>query len=161
MCSPKSPVPSRAQASRSSPSGPTSEGAEMIDELATLPVSTLARSDPLSVSADTPLDEVVKLMRQHRRGAVVIADAEGKLAGIFTERDLMLRVDHGNTAWRKQPVSSAMTDTPRTLEARASVAKAIRLMTRGAFRHVPIVDEERHCIGMLSIRAILQYIVEH
>lgn len=133
----------------------------MIEELATTPVSTLARPDPLSVTPETPLGEVVEQMREQKRGAVVITDGEGKLAGIFTERDLMLRVDHATNAWRKQPISSAMTSTPRTLEARASVAKAIRMMTRGTFRHVPIVDEDRRCIGMLSISAILQYIVQH
>jgi len=133
----------------------------MIEELATTPVSNLARPDPLSVTPDTPLGEVVEQMRDQKRGAVVIADGEGKLAGIFTERDLMLRVDHATNAWRKQPISSVMTSTPRTLEPRASVAKAIRMMTRGVFRHVPIVDQDGHCTGMLSIRAILQYIVQH
>jgi CBS domain-containing protein len=133
----------------------------MIEELATTPVSTLARPDPLSVGPETKLGKVVEMMQEHKRGAVVIHDAEGKLAGIFTERDLMLRVDVTSAAWRDQPISSAMTDTPRTLLPRASLAKAIRLMTRGVFRHVPIVDEERRCVGMLSIRAILQYITEH
>jgi CBS domain-containing protein len=133
----------------------------MIEELAVTPVSSLARRDPIAVALNTPLEEVVTKMREHRRGAVVVIDAEEKLAGIFSERDVMFRIDHADQSWRKQPVSSVMTDTPRTLPPQASLAKAIRLMTRGLFRHVPIVDEERRCVGMLSIRAILQHIVEH
>ena len=120
----------------------------------------LARRDLIAATPTTTMREVLELMRD-RFGAVLIVDAEGRLAGIFTERDLIFRIDHASPAWRDRLVGEVMTKTPRTLPADASIRDAIHLMNTGVFRRVPIVDDERRPLGVVSIRDVLRYIVDH
>ena len=65
-------------------------------------------------------------MQEKQRGAVIVQDDAGALAGIFSERDLMFRVDHSNDQWLSIPVQEVMTPRPVCVANTDSIAKALK-----------------------------------
>lgn len=132
-----------------------------LEELKRIRVGDLRKREVAMVRAGAPLVEVVRRMRDSKRGAVVIVDGEGRLAGIFTERDLMLRVVHAGDGWDARPVGDVMTSDPTCVLDTDPIARALRLMREGGFRHLPRVDGERRPIGLVSIRDVVVLVAEH
>lgn len=113
---------------------------------------------PLCAAPDDSLRTVLRLLRETRTGAAMIC-IEGKLLGIFTERDaLKVLADNTNL---DAPVSSVMVRNPTTIRKTDTVAKAIALMSAGGFRRLPIVDDEGKVTGLVKVSGILHYLVEH
>ncbi len=133
----------------------------MLAELAATPIGDLTLRKPAHASPDDKLIEVVATMREHRRGATIVGNESEPLQGIFTERDLMLRVDHSTQSWHEQSVKEVMTKNPKPISSKESVATGLRRMKEGGFRHLPVVDENGKPIGLLSIRDIIGYIAEN
>ncbi len=129
-------------------------------ELATTKIGDIVVREALSVSESAPLLEVVQMLEKHRRGEAMVVGADGRLLGIFTERDLVRRVRHEDHAWHATPVGDVMTADPQTLSAEDTLAVAVRRMERGTFRRMPIVDEEGRPTGILSIRDVLVHLAE-
>jgi CBS domain-containing protein len=127
-------------------------------EIASTPIGDIARRPPVRVSPDTPLSDVVRELRERNRGAVIVEDAAG-IVGIFSERDVMARVDHASPTWQSMPVSEVMTRSPRTIRVDARIEESINLMVTGDYRHLPLVDESNKVVGIVSIRDILAHIV--
>ena len=128
------------------------------DTILATPVSELMAHNPLVVEADASVLSVVNAMNEHHVGCVLV-QKEGKLIGIFTERDALRRVifRDGNRSW---PVEAAMTRDPSTLPPGASVAFALNKMSLDGYRHIPIVDRAGKAIGVISIKDIIKLVVE-
>jgi CBS domain-containing protein len=122
------------------------------------PVGELMARHPLVVEADATVVAAVDAMNEHRTGCVLVQE-DGRLVGIFTERDVLRRVifREGNREWK---VGSVMTRGPETLPPTASVAFALNKMSVDGYRHIPIVDPEGKAIGVLSIKDIIHFVVE-
>ena len=133
----------------------------VLKELAKRPIEEVEGRPPIRVRPATTLLEVVKALKGGNRGAVIVVDDDGRISGVFTERDVMLRLDHSNLDWHTIPVGEVMTRNPKTIAADAPIAEALRLMTEGAFRHLPVVDDDGRAISVASIRAIMAHLVEH
>ena len=110
------------------------------------------------VLVDAPMWKVVAEMKAHGRGCVLVVDDTGELVGIFTERDLLSRVDHSDVLWAHGVVGDLMTPAPMVVRRDDSLAEAMRRLTQGRRRHLPIVDERGAILGLMSIRDILAYI---
>jgi CBS domain-containing protein len=108
--------------------------------------------------SDTVLD-VVALTLPAKMGAVVVVDA-GRLVGIFTERDVMLKVVHGRRDPRKTRVGEVMTAPVITIPRFLSRQQAMTLMVKHRIRHLPISEDGKTVLGMLSIQNLLQHLVE-
>jgi CBS domain-containing protein len=93
--------------------------------------------------------EVAQLLTQRRVGACLITE-DGRLAGIFTERDLLRLVADGDDV-RGRPVSAAMTRSVTMAPPDADVLWAADTMRRLGVRHLP-VGEGGHAVGIVSIR---------
>jgi CBS domain-containing protein len=133
----------------------------MLKEIAATPVTEIDIREPVRVTPDTTLIDVVTRLREKRRGAAIVEE-NGKVVGIFTERDLMLRVDHSTgQGWHKQPVRDVMTKNVVMVSARDSIATAVQKMKSGEFRHLPVDMGPGKPVGLVSIRDILAYIAEH
>lgn len=115
----------------------------------------IADVPPAEVSPTTPVLEAVELMVRRRVGAVAVV-AENRLAGIFTERDLMVRV----VLARRDPATTTMAEVMTTSVESASeettAGEALALMIERHFRHLPILDAQGGVLGMLSIRNLLE-----
>jgi CBS domain-containing protein len=106
-----------------------------------------------TTSSHTSIADAARLMKEHAIGALMIVD-EGKLVGIFTERDVVFRVIAADKDPKSTRVGSAMTRKPRSLDASRPLGHALHLMYEGGFRHVPVVEHGKP-IGMVSTRDAL------
>ena len=120
-------------------------------------IDVLAPKKPLTVPLNMLVGDVLKTMVEKRIGCILVVDGAEKLAGIFSERDALMRlnVDAGKLAGR--PISTVMTPNPAVLQQRDKIAFALHRMNVGGFRHLPILDGER-LVGVISIRDILNYL---
>lgn len=122
-------------------------------------VSRLQPTAPWQVRPDQTVAQTVELMREQRVGCVLVASGN-KLVGIFTERDLMGRVlAEGKPL--TQPVSDFMTPNPVTVHPKDPISAAVRRMNEGGYRHLPVVDGTGRPVGVLSVKRIVHYLVEH
>ena len=129
----------------------------MTDQLTTTPVGTLPPRPFGRVDVGDAMWKVVDEMKQKGRGAVVIEE-DGALVGIFTERDLVSRIDHTDVLWSHVTVRDVMTPHPTVIRPLDSLAEALRRLIAGRRRHLPIVDDKGRVQGLLSIRDILAHV---
>ncbi len=122
-------------------------------------VCRLNMSGPVALSPRDSVRQAVSVMQQHRIGCVVVVQ-DGKVTGIFTERDLLKRIV---AAGRPLTLSLAecMTPNPVTVRSSDPIGLALRRMTEGGYRHLPVLDEQDRPVGVLSVRRIMRYLVEH
>ncbi len=126
-----------------------------------LKVESVARLNPTSpwqVLPGATVAEAVHMMREKSVGCVLVSENR-RIVGIFTERDLLRRV-LGAGLPLSTAVSDVMTPNPEVVQPRDPIAKAIRRMEDGGYRHLPVVIDERP-VGMLSVKRIVHYLVEH
>lgn len=113
---------------------------------------------PVVVEPYLSIRQVLQVMRERSTGAVLVC-REKHLLGIFTERDaLKLLAADGDLT---RPIEAVMTANPTTLRADDTVATAIRKMSFGSFRRLPVVDAAGRVVGLIKASRILHYIVEH
>jgi CBS domain-containing protein len=122
------------------------------------PVSELMASNPLVVDADATVVSAVNAMNENHTGCVLV-QRNGQLVGIFTERDVLRKVifRDNNRSWK---VEAVMTRNPVSLPPSASVAYALNKMAVDGYRHIPIVDRTGKAIGVLSVKDIVNFVVE-
>ena len=128
-----------------------------VEVLAQATVGDLSPRPHAHVPVDAPMWKVVEEMKAKRRGAVLVEDS-GKLVGIFTERDLVSRIDHGDTLWSHVVVRDVMTPEPMVVRREDSLAEALRRLTQGRRRHLPVVDQKGGVLGLISVRDILSFV---
>ena len=102
-----------------------------------------------SIAPDATVRDAVRLMNRQRIGAVIIM-AEGKMVGIFTERDVLVRVVDAQLDPKTTLIREVMTKNVTTVSPDMRVGEALRLVTERRMRHLPVVDD-RELIGMVSI----------
>jgi CBS domain-containing protein len=122
-------------------------------------VSRLNPTPPLQIGPRQPVAEAVALMRQANVGCVLVTQGQ-RLLGIFTERDLMRRV-LADARPLSLPVADFMTPDPVAVRPKDPVGVAVRLMEEGGYRHLPVVNEKGCPVGVLSVKEIVHYLVEH
>lgn len=121
-------------------------------------VSQLLRSkgnDVWSVSPDTTIFDALKLMSQMNIGAVLVLK-EGKVAGIFSERDYARKVVlHGKSS-RATPVREAMTPNVYSVTPGETIETCMALMTDRHFRHLPVLTDDGELTGIISIGDVVK-----
>ncbi len=122
-------------------------------------VSRLEPTAPHRVEASQLVQDAVDLMREEHVGCLLVCQ-QGKLIGVFTERDLMCRV-LGVGKPLSIPIGEVMTGDPVTVSAKDPIRVAIRKMQHGGYRHLPVVDENSRPTGVLSVKRVVHYLAEH
>jgi CBS domain-containing protein len=92
--------------------------------------------------------------------ACLLVVREGKLVGIFTERDLLVRVLASGKPLSAE-VRTVMTADPVTVRPKDPIRAAVKKMVTGGYRHLPIVDEDNRPVGVLSAKRVVHYLAEH
>lgn len=109
-----------------------------------------------TVPLDATAERAIRTMLDRHVGAVAIIDENHRVAGIFTERDVLLRLSLGERDPRNISVREVMT-APVEMATRATTpGEALATMVERHYRHLPIVDDDGQLLGMLSIRNLLQ-----
>jgi CBS domain-containing protein len=103
----------------------------------------------VTVEPSTSVAAAVTVMGMQGVGAVLVME-QGRLEGIFTERDLVRALSHDIGA-SSQPVTQWMTRNPVTAGPETSVDRALEIMLAGNFRHLPVTEGDR-VVGVVSIR---------
>lgn len=114
---------------------------------------------PLLVQETASIKTALLLLKEHRIGSVVVTNAEGKLRGIFTERDVVLKICESGLNLEKTPIAEVMTAEPHSAQMTTTIAFALTMMSQGGFRHIPIVDDENIPVGIISVKDIVDYLV--
>ena len=127
------------------------------------PVGVLPKRRPLTFSDSCPVTTVMLAMQRKGRGAVLITEdgsGHSPLRGILTDRDVLTRVvGHGRNPVFL-PVGRVMTADPESLPADASIAWVLNRMALGPCRHVPVVNQDGHPLFVISVRDVVQLLVE-
>lgn len=113
---------------------------------------------PLTVEGTTPVGQVLQLLVERSIGCVVITKG-GEVAGIFSERDALIKLGIRTPELMTQPVLAFMTPHPETIAHDAKLAFALHKMDIGGYRHLPVMTEGR-LTGMVSVRDILRYLTD-
>jgi predicted transcriptional regulator len=112
----------------------------------------------LGVTSETPAIDTVKRMRDARVGCALVID-EGKLVGIFTERDVLNKLTGKTALAPGTAVKELMSPNPEILHETESVATALSKMSLGRYRHIP-VQKADGSFSVTSIKHVLKYIAK-
>lgn len=107
----------------------------------------------LTAPGSMTVAEAARQMKQRNVGAMMVVD-NGRLVGVFTERDALFRVVAAGLDSKTTPLSVVMTSNPKSISPDQSFAHALAMMHEGRFRHLPVV-KDGWPIGMLSVRDAL------
>ena len=110
---------------------------------------------PEVVDVGVDADEAVRRMHDSGTDCLLVTDA-GRLVGIFTDRDAVLKVAGRSVGDR--PIRELMTRDPVVLREDDPIAVAIHKMAVGGFRHIPIVDAARLPSGVVSARDVFRHV---
>jgi CBS domain-containing protein len=121
------------------------------------PLSALKLTAPVCVSPDTSAGDAVRLMNDARIGSVMVT-SEGRLVGIFTERDVLKKIAGGRTGLDAR-VRDVMTPDPSSLHQNDAIVFALKLMDEGGFRHIPLVDDEGRPVALVSVKDVVEFVV--
>jgi len=115
--------------------------------------------DPVTVAPSDTIGTAIDVMVTRRIGCVLVVQ-EGRLLGVFTERDVMKRVTHMGYPLDR-PVAEVMTPDPAVLSPGDPLVFVLNRMVDGGYRHVPIVDAEGRPVGVISVRCVVEWVVSH
>jgi len=125
--------------------------------LAVESVAALEPRDPVTVPVSAKLGVAIQLMLDRGVGALLVVEADGRLAGILTERDFLTKVA-GQPDYASLPVEGFMTRNPETVSRDDSLAFALGKMDAGGYRHMPVVSSAACPSGVISVRDILRHV---
>jgi CBS domain-containing protein len=112
--------------------------------------------DVVAIATTATVCDAAKLLTEKRIGALVVRDESGRLTGIISERDLVRAIARGGAAAFDELVREHMTPDPETCTEADTVESLMEVMTRGRFRHVPVLDERMQLCGMVSIGDVVK-----
>lgn len=112
-----------------------------------------------TVTADARISEAVGLLNTHRIGAVVVVDAQGAVAGILSERDIVRHLLEDPARLLDRPVRDCMTPKVVTITRTTAIDDLMNTMTAHRIRHVPVVERGR-LVGIVSIGDVVKRKIE-
>lgn len=111
-----------------------------------------------SVEPDTIVYKAIELMSEKNIGGLLITE-NGKLAGIFTERDYARKLILKGKSSKDTTIGELMTRNPFTVNSESSIEECMQIMSDKRFRHLPVVDGDV-LTGIISIGDVVRYIIE-
>ena len=116
--------------------------------------SMITKQKILTATAEITVAEAARLMKKNSVGAVMVVKDNGRLAGIFTERDAVFRVLAEGRDPKTTRLSDVMTPQPQAIAPEKPFGHALLMMYESGFRHVPVVEDGKP-VGMVSARDAL------
>jgi CBS domain-containing protein len=115
--------------------------------------SIVGTGNPVTATRTTTVLDAALLMKKTGKGALLVVDGS-RLVGIFTERDALFRVIAAGRDPATTRMAEVMTQHPQTIHPDEPFLHAMRVMHKGGFRHLPIVEHDR-ALGVVSARDAL------
>jgi CBS domain-containing protein len=123
------------------------------------PLRALKPALAITVSPKEPTAKVILKMREQRQGSVLVLE-NGRLVGIFTERDIVNRLTEKKRDLDRLPIAEVMTKNPKALRDDHTLAFAMHHMAVGNYRHVPVLTKGQPP-RFVSVRGVLDYLNRH
>jgi len=120
-------------------------------------ISSLDLPNPIVVKTGTSLIDAIQKLQERSLGCLLI-ERDNALAGIMTERDILLKITGKGMDFKKEVVDNFMTPNPEYLKMEDAVAYALNRMVVSGYRHVPIVDDNKKSVGVVSLVDIVQQV---
>ena len=134
-------------------------GVDPDDPLLAVPLADLPLKEPLVLTGDATVLRAIELMRERQEGCVFVQDARGRLAGVFTERDVTTRIAARGRNPAEIHLEEVMTHNPVALLKDDPLAWALHRMGVDGHRHLPVLDGES-LLGFLSARTVLRVFLD-
>ncbi len=122
-------------------------------------IHQILRPKCVNTGPECPLQQALDLMHQERSGYIVIRDEHLKVLGMFTERDVLMKVMKKGVNLN-EPVKKYMNTELVELSKADTLGSAIDAMKKYNVRHIPLVDEIGQMTGVLSVRTIVNFLSE-
>ncbi|MFF6779806.1 CBS domain-containing protein [Streptomyces sp. NPDC012510] len=113
-------------------------------------VRDVMTADPMTVEPQTSVQTVARMMRDENIGAVLVTEGE-RLRGLVSDRDLVVRAVAEGGDLDRTTVVQACSDDLVTVGPDDDLGEAVKVMREHSVRRVPVVDKERHPVGIVSI----------
>ena len=124
------------------------------------PLRELSALQPVVVLAPSAtVREALTVMNREEVSCVLIVEHD-RLVGVFTERDVLTKVMAQALDMDHTPVRTCMTRQPASLEMASELAYALHEMSLGGHRHLPLVDDQGRPVALVSMRAIVEALIE-
>jgi len=133
--------------------------ADLLEE----PLTVIPSRPPLAMLQEASAKEAMHLMRREHRGCVLITEdgsTRSPLTGIFTERDVLLKIIDSGRNPVDVKLADVMTPDPESLPVDAKLAWALNMMSVGGFRHLPVTNGQQWPVFILSVRMIVDFLVQ-
>lgn len=114
-------------------------------------VMSLNPSDPIICKTSATVFEVAQLMSAKKENCILVVDDGGHLIGIFTAKDLAFRIVGSGLNASTVSIDQIMTPSPICTKASDPASEALTLMVERGFRHLPVLDDDDHIVGVLDI----------
>ena len=111
--------------------------------------------DVITAPPETPLLEIARLLGTPGLGCIVVAEADGKVSGIVSERDIVREIARAGASVLDQPVEACMTKSVVSCRESDTMDQLMGEMTAHRFRHMPVVDRGR-LVGLVSIGDVVR-----
>jgi CBS domain-containing protein len=113
----------------------------------------------VTVGPTATVAETAELLADHRIGAAVVTDRTGRILGIVSERDIVAALAESGAEALRREVRSVMTEKVVTCSERDTINVVMTRMTRGRFRHLPVIENGR-MVGVISIGDVVKRRIE-
>jgi CBS domain-containing protein len=121
------------------------------------PVRVLRPRKPVTLRPTATVREAIQTMLARDIGALLVVDESDKLLGIFSERDLLVKVAGIHDDFANLPIEQFMTPQPETVTDEDTLAFALHKMDIGGYRHLPVLTDGRPS-GVVSVRDLVRHI---
>ena len=112
-------------------------------------------SEVITIGPNATLEEAIAVLAKHRIGALVVLGADQRVIGILSERDVMRALSERGANALKEPLAQTMTRVVVTCVEADTVSDLMERMTRGRFRHIPVLEQDR-LVGIISIGDVVK-----
>lgn len=113
-----------------------------------------------AVGLEATVADAIHKMLDHHVGAVAVVDNDFRVAGIFTERDVLRKMSLSQLDPRKASIRELMTTPVEMATLNTGAGEALSIMLERHFRHLPVADDNGKLLGILSIRNLLEWRVD-
>jgi CBS domain-containing protein len=120
----------------------------------------LCDPEPAAVRLESSVADAFQMMLDRHVGAVGVIDNEKRVAGIFTERDMLMKMSLSGRDPFHTPIREVMTTPVEMATLKTPPGEAMATMVERHYRHLPVVDDSARLLGMLSIRNLLEWRVD-
>ena len=124
------------------------------------PIITLLGGTFITLNENVTLREAINNIQKQHVGCILLEN-DGKISGIFTERDIVQKIVGNRHDLDKEYVIDYMTIKPDVLHANDAIGFALNKMIEGGYRHIPITNKSGKPVGVISMQDIINHLGDY